>query len=55
MSKEVFIVDGVRTPIGSFGGTLSPVRADDLGAIVIKELMQRNASLDPMLIEDLRL
>lgn len=53
MSKEVFIVDGVRTPIGNFGGTLSPVRADDLGAIVIKELMQRNASLDPMLIEDL--
>lgn len=53
MSKEVFIVDGVRTPIGNFGGTLSPVRADDLGAIVIKELMQRNASLDPMLVEDL--
>ena len=53
MSKEVFLVDGVRTPIGNFGGTLSPVRTDDLGAIVIKELMQRNASLDPMLIEDL--
>jgi 3-oxoadipyl-CoA thiolase len=52
MSKEVFIVDGIRTPIGNFGGTLSPVRTDDLGAIVIKELMNRNASLDPMLIED---
>lgn len=52
MSKEVFIVDGVRTPIGNFGGTLAPVRTDDLGALVIKELMQRNASLDPMLVED---
>ena len=52
MSKEVFIVDGIRTPIGNFGGTLSPVRTDDLGAIVIKELMARNSSLDPMLVED---
>lgn len=53
MSKEVFIVDGIRTPIGNFGGTLSPVRADDLGAIVIRELMARNSGLDPLLIEDL--
>ena len=52
MSKEVFIVDGVRTPIGNFGGTLSAVRTDDLGAVVIKELMNRNTQLDPMLIED---
>jgi len=52
MSKEVFIVDGVRTPIGNFGGTLAPVRTDDLGALVIRELMNRNSSLDPMLIED---
>lgn len=52
MSKEVFLVDGVRTPIGNFGGTLAPVRTDDLGALVIRELMNRNASLDPMLVED---
>lgn len=52
MSKEVFIVDGIRTPIGSFGGTLSAIRTDDLGAIVIKELINRNAQLDPLLIED---
>lgn len=52
MSKEVFIVDGVRTPIGSFGGTLGAVRADDLGAMVIRELMARNSGLDPMLVED---
>jgi acetyl-CoA acyltransferase len=32
MSKEAYIVAGVRTPIGNFGGTLAPVRADDLAA-----------------------
>ena len=53
MSKEVYIVDGIRTPIGNFGGTLSPIRTDDLGAIVIKELLARNSGLDPMKIEDL--
>lgn len=52
MSKEVFIVDGVRTPIGNFGGTLSPIRTDDLAALVIKELMARNSTVDPMLVED---
>lgn len=52
MSKEVFLVDGVRTPIGSFGGTLSTLRTDDLGALVIKALMERHPNLDPMLIED---
>lgn len=50
--KEAFIVDGIRTPIGSFGGTLSAVRADDLGAIVIKELMERNSTIDPKAIAD---
>lgn len=52
MSKEVFIVDGIRTPIGSFGGTLSAVRADDLASHVIKSLMEKNPLLDPHLIED---
>ena len=52
MSKQVFIVDGIRTPIGSFGGTLAPIRADDLGAMVIRELLARNSDLDPALIED---
>jgi len=50
--KEVFIVDGVRTPIGNFGGTLSVVRTDDLAASVLKELMKRNSSLDPEEIGD---
>ncbi len=50
--KDVFIVDAVRTAIGNFGGTLAPVRTDDLGAIVMKELVARNSSLDPNDIED---
>lgn len=52
MSKDVFIVDGLRSPIGSFGGTLSTIRPDDLAAIVIKGLMDRHPNLDPLLIED---
>lgn len=51
--KDVFIVDAIRTPIGNFGGTLAPVRTDDLAAIPIRELMKRNPSLDPEAIEDL--
>jgi 3-oxoadipyl-CoA thiolase len=50
--REVVIVDAVRTPIGRFQGSLSTVRADDLGAVVIKALMERNPSLDPEQIED---
>jgi len=50
--SEAYIVDGIRTAIGNFGGTLAPVRCDDLGAHVIKALMQRNSSLDPSAIED---
>lgn len=52
MSKEVYIVDGVRTAIGNFGGSLAPVRTDDLGAIVMKSLIEKHPNLDPMLIED---
>ena len=52
MSKEVFIVDGVRTAIGSFGGTLSPVRVDDLAAHVIKSLMDKHPDLDSNLVEE---
>lgn len=51
--KDVFIVDAVRTAIGNFGGTLSPIRTDDLAAIPIRELINRNPSLDPEAIEDL--
>lgn len=50
--KDVFIVDAVRTAIGNFGGTLSPIRTDDLGAHVMKALVERNSSMDPQDIED---
>ncbi|MDH4442028.1 MAG: 3-oxoadipyl-CoA thiolase [Rhizobium sp.] len=43
---EAYICDYIRTPIGRFGGSLSAVRADDLGAVPLKALMERNASLD---------
>ena len=49
---NAFLVDGVRTPIGNFGGTLAPVRTDDLAAHVLAELMRRNPSLDPSSIGD---
>ncbi|MDI9869743.1 3-oxoadipyl-CoA thiolase [Flectobacillus roseus] len=43
--KTAYIIDAVRTPIGSFGGSLSSVRADDLAALVIKELVARNPQI----------
>jgi 3-oxoadipyl-CoA thiolase len=44
--KKCFIVDGVRTPIGNFGGTLAPIRTDDLAALVLKELANKFTKLD---------
>ncbi|QDZ01431.1 3-oxoadipyl-CoA thiolase [Nitratireductor mangrovi] len=49
---EAFICDYVRTPIGRFGGSLSAVRADDLGAVPIRTLMERNAQVDWAAIDD---
>ncbi|WP_026839982.1 thiolase family protein [Citrifermentans bremense] len=49
--REAVIVDAVRTPVGKFGGALKDVRPDDLAALCITELVQRN-KLDPGLIED---
>ena len=49
---DAFIVDGVRTPIGNLGGSLSELRADDLAAHVIARLIARNASLDVAQIAD---
>ncbi|MEW5710748.1 MULTISPECIES: 3-oxoadipyl-CoA thiolase [Pseudomonas] len=46
MMREVFICDAIRTPIGRFGGGLSTVRADDLAALPIKALIERNPSVD---------
>lgn len=50
--RQSYIVDAIRTPIGSFQGTLSPVRTDDLAALVIKELMSRNGSVDWERVDD---
>jgi acetyl-CoA acyltransferase len=50
--KNAFIVDGVRTPIGSFGGSLSTIRADDLAAHAIAELMRRHPDIPPDEIAD---
>ncbi|KKW90115.1 3-oxoadipyl-CoA thiolase [Sphingobium chungbukense] len=49
---EAFICDAVRTPIGRYGGSLSRVRADDLGALPMKALIERNPGLDPAAIEE---
>ena len=51
--KDAYIIDGIRTPIGNFGGSLSTVRTDDLAAIAIKGLMDRNKSVDWNEVEDL--
>jgi len=52
MQQKVYIVDAVRTPIGKYGGALSMVRPDDMLALVIKALMERNPSVDQNAIED---
>ncbi|MGF7007221.1 3-oxoadipyl-CoA thiolase [Aminobacter sp. BE322] len=49
---EAFICDYIRTPIGRFGGVLSSVRADDLGAVPLKALLERNASVDWAAVDD---
>lgn len=49
---EAFICDYIRTPIGRFGGSLSSVRADDLGAIPLKALVERNSGIDWQAIDD---
>lgn len=52
MSENVYVLDAVRTPVGKYGGVLSSVRPDDLAALVIKALLQRNPQIDPSKIED---
>lgn len=50
--NQAFICDAVRTPFGRFGGTLAGVRADDLAALPLKALLERNRGLDPARIDD---
>ena len=49
---NAYLVDGVRTPIGSFGGSLSSIRTDDLAAHALSSLMARHPNVDPMAIGD---
>lgn len=51
LKKEAVIVDAIRTPVGKINGSLKEVRPDDLGAFVIKKLLERNP-IDPNVIED---
>ena len=50
--NEAFICDGIRTPIGKFAGALSTVRTDDLAAIPLKTLLERNRNIDPECIDE---
>ena len=50
--EEAFICDAIRTPFGRYGGSLSTIRADDLGAIPIKALLERNRSVDWAAVDD---
>src|SRR5579872_2862816 len=54
MSREVVVVDAVRTPIGRYGGALAEVRPDDLAAVVLKSLIERSG-FDPAIIDDVML
>lgn len=50
--NNAYIIDAIRTPFGRYGGGLAPVRADDLGAIPIKALIERNANVDWVQVDD---
>jgi 3-oxoadipyl-CoA thiolase len=52
MNRQAFICDAIRTPFGRYGGALSSVRTDDLGAIPIRALMQRNPKVDWQALAD---
>lgn len=49
---QSFVIDGIRTPFGSFGGSLSAIRTDDLAALVIKTLLERNPGVPKEAIDD---
>ncbi|KAK46054.1 beta-ketoadipyl CoA thiolase [Caballeronia jiangsuensis] len=50
--KEAFVCDAIRTPIGRYGGSLSSVRADDLGAVPLRALVERNKEVDWEAVEE---
>ncbi|MEN8250840.1 MAG: 3-oxoadipyl-CoA thiolase, partial [Bacteroidota bacterium] len=50
--REVFICDAIRTPVGKYGGALSAVRADDLAAIPLKAILDRNPEIKSADVDD---
>src|ERR1700757_3599120 len=50
--NEAFICEAIRTPFGRYGGALSPVRPDDLAALPIRALIERNSSVDWSAVDD---
>lgn len=52
MMQNAYIIDAIRTPFGRYGGALSGIRADDLGATVIKAIMERNGNVDFSQVDD---
>ena len=50
---NAYICDAIRTPIGRYGGSLSTIRADDLGALPLKALIERNPGVDWSQVDDL--
>ncbi|MBL8009184.1 MAG: 3-oxoadipyl-CoA thiolase [Flavobacteriales bacterium] len=52
MASSAYLIDAVRSPIGAFAGALAPVRADDLAAHVLRELVKRHPGLDPAAVDD---
>lgn len=50
--SHAYIIDGIRTPFGKAGGAIASVRPDDLAALVLAQLLERNPSIDPAAIED---
>ncbi len=50
--NDAYIIDGIRTPIGRFSGSLSPIRADDLAALTIEKIIERNPAVDLEAIDD---
>ncbi len=50
---DVFICDAIRTPVGRYGGSLSSIRPDDLGAIPLREIMKRNPDVDWLAVDDI--
>ncbi|MEV6812505.1 acetyl-CoA C-acyltransferase [Micromonospora sp. NPDC051296] len=55
MTRDVYVLDAVRTPIGRYGGGLAGVRPDDLAAHVVREIVARSPGLDPARIDDVLL